>query len=167
MPARFVATACRRWSRSCFPSTTPPAPAPAATAWACKQFFDPRAHHHQRLTVAGRPVRCADGIATTPTTSRSFNSLGTALRASTSRPPGRTCRRRSARSLLDGSGEDVDRVSADAGQRPARAKQAPALGRLHAEHGAALSRDRVARACARSSRSTWATTPAPNAAAPG
>ena len=43
MPARCAATACASWSPSCFRSTAPPAPAPAAMAWASRSSSIPRA----------------------------------------------------------------------------------------------------------------------------
>ena len=43
-----------RWNRSCSPSTTPPAPAPAATASGVQEFFDRAARGDASAPVAGR-----------------------------------------------------------------------------------------------------------------
>ena len=67
--ARFAVTGYRSLSRGCSRSTARSAPAPTATAWACS-VSSIRGAWCAIRTFPWRAVRCAAGIATTPTTSR-------------------------------------------------------------------------------------------------
>ena len=78
-PARCAATACRRSNRSCFPSTTRPAPVRAATGWACRSSSIRSASSCIR-TCRSPAARCAAGTGATTHYFQLIQSLATPLR---------------------------------------------------------------------------------------
>ena len=95
---------CRHSSRACFRSTIRPAPARAATAWACRSSSIRSASSRSR-NCRSPPARCAAGTGTTRITSSCCRRWRVTT-ISTSTRPGSNCPSACARMLLYGSGEE-------------------------------------------------------------
>ena len=152
--AKFACPVCDYalpgWSRGCSRSTRRSAPARPATAWAQSQFFDPaRVVVHPELSLAAGAVRGWDKR------NQFYFQTGSSPPRSTTVRYGhavRSWRKTSAEAVLFGSGREKSpsRYLTEGGRH---APQPQASLRGHrAEPGTPLSRNRIARRCARRSK---------------